>query len=435
MTVSEERLKDLPTGPGCYIFLDPSGRELYVGKAKNLRRRVRSYFVRHRDHPARTLRLAGEAADVRVVETGSEVEALLLENQLIKELKPDFNVRLKDDKTYPLLAITRDPFPRVFLTRDREVKGVDLYGPFASMTELKRAYHFLMRTFQFRNCTLDIQESDRRRASFRPCLNYHIKRCSAPCTTRINRERYAEDIKSLRALLTGRGGTKALADGLQERMREASLEMRYEDAARYRDQLTSLGRLKERGRLRDWADPAAPVIDHEQALQKLADDLGLAAPPRVIEGFDIAHLQGSSRVAAMVQFVDGLPNRDGYRRYKVQHGGDDPTNDDFAAMHEVVGRRYRRLVDEGVELPGLILIDGGLGQVHAAEKALREAGIEVPALVGLAKREETLVRGDGSELLLGRRHPGLKLVMFVRDEAHRFSRRYHHLLEAKRLRG
>jgi excinuclease ABC subunit C len=429
------KIAALPTGPGCYVYKDAAGAEIYVGKAKHLRRRVASYFQRSEGHPQRTLRLVQEVADLHVIETDSEVEALLLENALIKDLQPRFNVKLKDDKSYPLIAITREEFPRVFCTRERDLPEVDYVGPFGSAKELYRAYHFLMRVFRFRVCDLDLHEEDPKRRHFAPCLNWHIKRCSAPCTTRIGREDYASDIRALRAFLTGRAKGEVIA-GLRARMKQAAAELRFEDAARCRDQLHALDRLKERGRLRDYDEPDAPVIDLHAGLEKLRQHLRLPAAPRVIEGFDIAHLQGSHVVASMVQFVAGVPNKDAYRRFKIRGAdGAAPGNDDFAAMREVVGRRYRRLRDEGAALPDLVLVDGGHGQLAMALEVLREAGVAGPALVGLAKKDEVLVLPDGSELALGRRDPGLKLLMYVRDEAHRFCRRYFHLLQHQAFAG
>lgn len=422
----------LPDGPGCYLYKDAGGRVIYVGKAKKLRRRVSSYFQRD-GHPARTTRLVMEIADLEAVATDSEVEALLLESSLIKELQPRFNVLLKDDKDYPLLAITREEFPRVFITRDRKLEGVDYVGPFISSLDLNRAYHFLMRVFRFRVCDLDIHEGDASRRHFKPCLNWHIKRCSAPCTTRIDRAAYGADIASLRAFLLGRGKGPVVAD-LRQRMQQASGELRFEDAARLRDQLQALDRLKERGRLRDYAEPAAPVLDIHNGLAALQRHLGLAAPPTVIEGFDIAHLQGEHVVASLVRFVNGVPDKDGYRRFKVKGEDGIVGNDDFAAMREVVGRRYRRLRDERKPFPDLVLIDGGHGQVAKAMEALAAEGVAVPALVGLAKRDEILVLSAGGELRLTRRDPGLKLLQYVRDEAHRFCRRYFHLLQRDALR-
>lgn len=426
------KIAALPSGPGCYVYKNAAGVEIYVGKAKNLRRRVASYFQERDGHPARTLRLVQEVCDVQAIETDSEVEALLLENVLIKDLQPRFNVKLKDDKSYPLLAITREEFPRVYCTRERDHEGVDYLGPFGSAKELYRAYHFLMRVFRFRVCDLDLHEDDPKRRSFAPCLNYHIKRCSAPCTTRVTRAEYAEDIRALRAFLGGRAKGEVLS-GLRARMKLAASELRFEDAARCRDQIHALDRLKERGRLKDYDEPEAPVIDLASGLSGLQKQLGLAQPVKVIEGFDIAHLQGGFVVASLVQFVGGVPNKDGYRRFKVRGEDGIARNDDFAAMREVVGRRYRRLRDEHAALPDVVLIDGGHGQVASARQALEQEGVAVPCLIGLAKREETIIRADGGELRLGRRDPALKLLQYVRDEAHRFCRRYFHLLQRQAL--
>lgn len=427
-----EQVAALGDGPGCYLYKDASGRVIYVGKAKNLRRRVASYFQRD-GHPARTTRLVQEIVELEILATDSEVEALLLESSLIKDLQPRFNVLLKDGKDYPLLAITREAFPRVFITRDRDLSGVDYVGPFISSTDLKRAYHFLMRVFRFRVCDMDIQEGDAARKYFKPCLNWHIKRCSAPCTLKITQEAYSADIAALRAFLVGRG-KGPLLQSLKQRMVIASAELRYEDAGRLRDQMLALEKLKERGRLRDYAEPAAPVLDIHAGIVALQKHLNLTTPPNIIEGFDIAHLQGQHVVASLVRFVSGVPDKDGYRRFKIRGTDGNPGNNDFAAMREVVGRRYRRLKDEGKVLPHIVLIDGGLGQVAKAAEALAAENVSVQGLVGLAKREETLVFPDGRMVVLSRRDPGLKLLQYVRDEAHRFCRRYYHLLQRDALR-
>ena len=426
------KITSVPDGPGCYLWKDAEDRVIYVGKAKHLRRRVVSYVQRLEDHQPRTLRMLQEAVDLEWLVVGSEVEALLTESLLIKELQPRFNVLLKDGKDYPLLAVTREEFPRVFITRDRRLTGVDLLGPFTSGIDLQRAYHFLQRAFRFRTCELDLHEGDPARRSFAPCLNWHIKRCSAPCTTRIGAAEYGEDIRTLRAFVTGRGRGPLVAQ-MRERMRAAAGALRFEDAARIRDLIQAIDRLSERGKLSDYREPAAPVIDIGAGILALQQHLGLAGPARTIEGFDIAHLQGQHVVAAMVQFVGGVPNKDGYRRFRVKGAIDLPRNDDFASMREVVGRRYRRLVDEGKALPDLVLIDGGLGQLHAALAALAEQQVKLPAIVGLAKREETIILQDGTSLRLPRRDPGLRMLQYVRDEAHRFCRRYYHLLQRQAL--
>ncbi|MBN8525313.1 MAG: excinuclease ABC subunit UvrC [Planctomycetes bacterium] len=422
-----------PDEPGCYLWKDAEARVIYVGKAKHLRRRIASYVQRLEDHQPRTLRMLQEAVDLEWLVTDSEVEALLLENQLIKDLQPRFNVLLKDGKDFPVLAITREEFPRVFVTRQRDLPGTDYIGPFVSGFDLQRAYHFLQRAFRVRTCELDIRESDPVRRSFSPCLNWHIKRCSAPCTTRIGAAEYGEDIRALRAFVTGRGAKGPLMEALRARMKQAAGQLRFEDAARIRDQMQALERLKERGKLSDYREPSAPVIDIGAGVSALQKHLGLAGPARTIEGFDIAHLQGQYVVASLVQFVGGVPNKDGYRRFRVKGALESARNDDFASMREVVGRRYRRLRDEGKAFPDLVLIDGGIGQLNAALAALREEGVALPAIVGLAKREETVVLPDGRGLRLPRRDPGLRLLQYVRDEAHRFCRRYYHLLQRQAL--
>ncbi len=427
-----EKVRNLPETPGCYLYKDAEGRVIYVGKAKRLRRRVASYFQDKAGHPAKTLRLVQDVVDLEAISTDSEVEALLLENSLIKDLQPRYNMRLKDGKQYPLLAITREEFPRVFITRDHDTANAELIGPFGSSTDLNRAYHFLQRVFRFRVCDLDLHEADPTRKHFKACLNYHIRRCSAPCTPVIDAATYREDIRGLKAFLSGRGKAQILAE-LTTRMKDAAKELRFEEAARCRDQLQAIGKLKERGDLTDYDEPAAPVIDLAAGMKALAEHLDLKGPPRVIEGFDIAHLMGTHVVAAQVQFVGGVPHKDGYRRFKVKGGENGPSNDDFAAMEEIVGRRYRRLVDEGQTLPDLVLIDGGHGQLSRAKQSLVAAGAGHVPVVSLAKQEETICRVDGSELRLSRRDPGLKLLQYVRDEAHRFSRRYLHLLQHQAL--
>ena len=427
-----EKLGNLPSGPGCYLYKDIENRVIYVGKAKNLRKRVSSYFQDKAGVPARTMRMVLDVVDLELISTDSEVEALLVENSLIKDLQPRFNVRLKDDKTFPLIAISREEFPKVFCTRDGKTPNVDFIGPFTSATELYRAFHFLQRVFRFRVCDLDIRENDKIRRTFKPCLNWHIKRCSAPCTLAIDKGNYLDDIKALRAFLSGRGKADVIAS-LTKRMKDSAGQLRFEDAARCRDQLKAIDRLKERGSLKDYDEPDAPVIDIHAGMEALKLHLGLHNPPKVIEGFDIAHLMGTHVVAAQVQFVSGVPHKDGYRRFKIEGADGNPGNDDFAAIREVVGRRYRRLLDEGLPMPDLVMIDGGHGQVKMAMEALAEVGVALPCVVGLAKKEELIIRSSGEELRLSRRDPGLKLLQYVRDEAHRFCRRYLHLLQKKDL--
>ncbi len=426
-----ERVRQAPETPGCYLWKAEGGRVLYVGKAKQLRRRIASYLQSRDDHPTRIRRMIALAVELEWLETDSEVEALILESRLIKELQPPANIKLKDGKEYPVIAITRESFPRVFVTRDRKIDA-DFIGPFLSSVDLTRAYHFLQRTFRFRTCDLDIQPDSPWRKGFAACLNLHIKRCSAPCTLRIDETAYGADIRALRGFLAGRGKAPVV-DDLTARMRAAAKDLRFEEAARLRDQIQAIDRLKERGRLADWRDGGAPVQDIQAGAKSLQQALGLQAPPRILEGFDIAHLQGTFVVASCVRFVGGVPDKAGYRRLKIRGEDGDPGNNDFAAMREAVGRRYRRLRDEGLELPDLVMIDGGHGQLAKALEALREAGVSLN-VVSLAKAEETICRPGGVEVRLSRRDPGLKLLQHVRDEAHRFCRRYFHLLQRQELR-
>lgn len=425
-------LAEVPERPGCYLFKDAQGTEIYVGKAKILRRRVASYF-HGRPHNSRTQALIDEIHEIEILALDSEVEALLLENRLIKDLQPRYNVVLKDGKDFPLLAITKEDFPRVLITRDQTLANAELLGPFIDSQGLREAWNFLQKTFRFRVCSKEIVSGDPRLQRARPCLNWHLKLCSGPCAAKITKTEYAQDMRHLRDLVLGRDRKTVIAD-LTKHMQEASAALEFELAARHRDRIKALQGLDQRGRLSDFRVPPAPVLDQAKALETLQKLLLLSNLPRRIEGFDIAHLMGRNVVASMVQFVDGVPNKTAYRRYRIQAMIDNPHGgDDFTSMAEVVTRRLRRLHDEKHAAPDLLMIDGGLGQVHAVQAALKEAGLAAPNMVGLAKRDEQLVLSDGTVLSPTRRNPGLKLLMYVRDEAHRFSRRYYHLLERKGL--
>lgn len=425
----KEKYDALPDAPGVYIFKDKSEREIYVGKAKSLRKRVRQYFDPKRAD-LKTADLAARIAAIDFVACESEVEAYLLENRLIKDLQPPFNFHNKSDMNFPVVEITwGEPFPRVLVTRDRSNKASTYYGPFVSTTWLRTALQVLQRVFQYRTCNLDIAEGDPKNRNFRPCLEFYIGRCKAPCADRQNANDYREDLRRLARFLSGQGAE--VKKDLEREMKAASAERRYEDAAALRDTLKALDSLKLRGALDDGLEPGVLHIDPKEGVSRLAEVLGIEQAPRHIEGIDIAHLHGGETVGSLVSFVDGLPTREQYRRFRIKsHDG----NDDFASIREVVGRRYGRLVREGRALPDLVLIDGGLGQLHAARDALREANIQVPFLASLAKKEEilhTLAHPEGVQL--PRRSPALRLLQFVRDEAHRFAQHYHHILRRKRV--
>lgn len=534
--IQPEKLENLPARPGVYIFKDHAGRPVYVGKAKSLRHRVRSYFQESRPSDGKRDRLLETAADLETILVDNEKEALALENNLIKQFKPRYNVLLRDDKTYPYIKLTmHERFPRVYVTRRLRKDGSRYYGPYFPASLAYRIVDLIHRRFFVPSCKVDLT-----RYHPRPCLQYYIKRCWGPCVEGLTTpKQYAEAVRDVRLLLEGREGD--LARELRERMRSASEAERYEEAARYRDQIATVEQLRERqkiaassgedfdifgfhgegaqlavnlfhfrnGRTVDrreffWEDLAEPdvgsifsallkqvYLDQQyvpgeiyvpvdfddravleellseqrnrpahilipeagrrhallelvarnarhsferrfrilkpstgEMLDELAEALDLPKPPRRIEAFDVSHIQGSDIVASMVVCENGQMKKSDYRKFIIKSV---PQNDDFASMHEVVGRRYRRLQEEKKPLPDLVLIDGGLGQLHAAAQALAELEILNQPLASIAKREEILfVQGREDEpVVLDHHSPVLHLIQRIRDEAHRFAVSFH----------
>ncbi len=426
------RVREFPRAPGVYLFKDEAGIVIYVGKATNLRSRAGSYFLRAAADDVRTGPWIGEICDADFMECDSEVDALLVESRLIKDIQPKHNKEQKDDRTFPYLMIsTHEDFPRVEVTREPRDRGVKLYGPFTSAGSLRGAVQVLQRIFKFRTCSLDIEEGDERWKWFRPCLLASINQCTAPCNLRIGKQEYRHDIHRLQMFMAGQKTT--LLRQMREEMSIASKELQFERAARLRDEIQMLETLDQRGELDTHEQPEVFFIDPKKGLAGLRKVLKLAQTPRKIEGIDIAHLQGSQTVASLVQFLDGLPFKPGYRRYKIQ---DVDGIDDFRSIHEVVARRYRRLYDQSEMFPDVILIDGGKGQLQAAVAAFREQAIEPPTLLSLAKRnEEIFLPGSSEPLRLSRHAYALRLLQYVRDEAHRFAQHYHHMLRKKSTLG
>jgi len=423
------KVRSFPQTPGVYLMKDAVGRVIYVGKAKNLRARAGSYFLKAAEQDRRTADLVREIRDIDYLEADSEVDALLLESRLVKDVQPRFNSDLKDDKTFPYLQITtHEDYPRVEFTRTPRQKGVRLYGPFTSAGSLRGAIVVLQRIFKFRTCTLDIDADDPQWRWFRPCLLASIDQCTAPCNLRISREDYRRDINRLKTFLDG--GKKQLLAEMHKEMLEASKTLEFERAARLRDEIRLLETLDQRGDLEEHVQPEVFLVDPKKGLAGLEKVLGLAKPPRVIEGVDIAHLAGNETVASLVQFIDGLPFKPGYKRYRIKTVDG---IDDFKSIHEVVSRRFARLTREGESPPDILLIDGGKGQLAAALDALESLGVEAPCVISLAKREEEVfVPGQSEPLRLSRDSYSLRLLEYVRDEAHRFAQHYHHLLRGKR---
>ena len=424
----QEKARTFPTTAGVYLMKDAQARVIYVGKAVNLKSRASSYFTQAAAVDRRTAELVTEIADIDFLDTETEVDALLLEARLIKDIRPRFNSELKDDKTFPYLEITtREDFPRVEFTRKPKSKGTKLYGPFTNAKQLRGTITVLQKIFRFRNCSLDIEDGDEKWRWFRPCLLHSINQCTAPCNLRISKEDYRKDINRLKLFLDGK--KDRLLNEMKKEMQAASEEKNYETAARLRDEIQLLESLHQRGNLEDHAQPEVFYIDPKKGMQGLKKVFQLPDLPRRIEGVDIAHLQGGETVASLVQFIDGLPFKHGYKRFKIRTV---KGIDDFASIREVVSRRIRRLHQEGESFPDILLIDGGKGQLNAAMTAMRELGVEPPFTISLAKREEEVyVPGETEPRRLSRHSYGLRLLQYVRDESHRFAQHYHHLLRKK----
>ena len=425
-----EKAKALPKAPGVYLMKDDKGRVIYIGKSASLRDRVGSYFQPSTKLEHKKAGLLDNVVDFEVIQTDSEVEALLAENRLIKDVRPKYNALLLDDKTFPYLMVTLDEdFPGVFVTRQPRSTGVKLYGPFTSVWALKEAVTLLQKAFKFRTCYLDIRADDDKRRFFRPCLLHPIKQCTAPCAAKISKEAYREDIKRLIAFLDG--NKKSVLSQMEKEMIEASKDLNYERAARLRDEikaLTALGHRAAKGEQEFW-QPEAFVSNPKEGIEALGRALGLPEPPRIVEAIDIAHLQGGEMVGSKVCFIDGVPFKDGYRRYKIRHG---KGNNDYLSIQEVVDRRYREAGSNQELYPDVILIDGGLGQLHAALEVFKSMDVKPPMVISLAKKEELVYVQEKSEpLKLPRNHLGLKLLQYARDEAHRFAQHYHHILRRK----
>jgi excinuclease ABC subunit C len=427
-----EKVRSFPQTPGVYLMKDVADRVIYIGKAKNLRSRAGSYFLKAAAEDPRTAGLVQEIRDIDYLDADSEVDALLVEARLIKDIQPKYNKELRDDKTFPYLEIhAREQFPRVGFTREPKKRGTRLYGPFASPRSLRGAIQVLQKIFKFRTCSLEIHEDDPRWRWFRPCLLASIDQCSAPCNLRISKDAYRQDVRRLQQFLEGQ--KKALLEQMHREMEAAAQQLRYEQAARLRDEIRLLETLDQRGELETHVQPEVFPIDPKRGLAGLQKVLHLPARPRVIEGVDVAHTAGRETVASLVQFIDGLPFKPGYKRFRLRSV---EGIDDVAGIREVVARRFSRLQQEDQPRPDILLIDGGKGQLGAALSALSTLPIDPPVVISLAKREELLfVPGADQPLRLSRRSYALRLLQYVRDEAHRFAQHYHHILRRRSTLG
>ena len=432
--VIRRQIRAFPAGPGLYFMKGAKDKVLYIGKAKNLRSRVASYFQPGGEViSGRGPKIAEMISKVKAIdflETETEVDAMLKEARLIKDIRPPYNSDLVDDKTFPYLEIaTGDDFPGVYITRKPRPKGSRLFGPFAGAKDLRQVMVVLQKIFRFRTCNLDIKEDDPRRRFFRPCLLYSIKQCTAPCGAKIDRQEYKKNVGDLVKFLRSKRST--ILRQLRRQMAEAAEALQYEKAAMFRDRIRLIERLDRRGIPEEDVQPEVFAADPTEALMQLRKLLEAPGPVRIIEGIDVANIAGAESVGSLVKFIDGRPFKSGYRRFKIKTV---KGIDDYAMIAEVVKRRYKYAL-RGEELwPDLVLIDGGRGHLHAAEAALAEMKAPAVRIASIAKREEEIyLQGSGKPLKLPAHSPVRKLLQYVRDEAHRFAQHYHHILRDKRM--
>ena len=535
MTVTlDPRNRDYPDRPGVYIMKDAQGQTIYIGKARSLKHRVRSYFAGEKD--IKTRFLVNDLADIEVIITNTEYEALILESNLIKQRKPRYNIDLKDGKTYPVIRLTAEEYPRVFRTRHMVFDGSEYFGPFPKPQQIDLYLRLIERYFPL------CKYRGSRRSRAYPCLNYHMGRCSGACANKITREDYLRIVDGVRKLVSGK--TEELLRELRERMAAAAGSLEYEQAAKIRDQIAAIEEISVEQRVMEFVEedrdyialapsgealvivvlqvregkllgkevyhvaeyapdeeamthfvsryyaerkavPGAVYVDrsvdaeilstylrelsgrpiavkvpqrgkHTQLLAMAAEnareeaakevlgdrmsagldglklDLGLAAAPRRIEGFDIAHLDGKDTVASLVRFTDGRADRKLYRAFTIRSLGG--RIDDFESIREAVARRYTRVLNEELERPDLILIDGGKGQLSAALGVLHTLGLDSIPVIGLAKKkEEIFLPGREDSLVLDEASPSLRILEAVRNEAHRFATTLNKKKRAKRV--
>ncbi|MDP3919655.1 MAG: excinuclease ABC subunit UvrC [Candidatus Omnitrophota bacterium] len=412
-----EQISRLPMKPGVYLMKSAEAKILYIGKARSLRQRVRSYLVNKGQFPKITV-LMGKVREVDYVETSTEVDALLLEARLIRKYRPRYNQELKDDKSYPLLKITGDRFPRIHLSRNRKDKKAIYYGPFTDAKLLREAITLINTLFPLRKC---------RRLPKTACLYYHIGQCLAPCIKPEIKSEYDRLVDEVRGFLGA--GKKSFVEYLADRMHQAAAELRFEDAQYFKEQIAALGKLKKkRFSLRKGEDAGIAL----SATLELKKQLLMDKLPEKIVCFDVSNIQGSDAVASKVSFYRELPDKLGYRRYKIKTV---KGINDYAMIQEALSRMLAAL-KEGREafIPDVIMIDGGKGHLAAAQEVLREQGFESTELISLAKRFETVYHSKTSgELRLGKSSPGQHLLQKIRDEAHRFAISYHRLLKQKSI--
>jgi excinuclease ABC subunit C len=402
----KKKLKSLPSATGVYLFKDCQGKVIYCGKAISLRKRVPQHFKAGSSAWKDNLRK--QVAEIEYILTSSEAEALILENALIKQWHPLFNVAYRDDKSYPYLALTAEKFPRLLIVRRKDKQGLgEFYGPYANAKVLRQAVEWMRKIFPLRTC---------RKLHKSPCLNFHLKQCLGVCVGKVGEREYAQIVQELRMFL--QGGKAKLLHYLQEIMKEKSAENDFEAAARLRDRIQALAQVGARTLEAKKTEP----------VWLLKEFLGLENLPMRIEAFDISNLFGKEAVGSMVYFSLGKADKNNYRRFKIKSISG---IDDYAMISEVLSRRYKRLLKEKKPLPDLILIDGGKGHLETAKRRLENLGLRQVPVFALAKQKEEIFFPDGTFRILAKDSPAGNLLKRIRNEAHRFALSYYRHLKNK----
>lgn len=399
----------MPDSPGVYLMKDAAGRIIYVGKAKSLRKRLLTYLGR--GLATKTLIQMRSVADIQAQLCPTESLALLLEAALIHKHMPKYNISLRDDKSFPLIKITDEDFPSIYVTRKKEDDGSRYLGPYTSANLLREALKIIRRSFPVRSCR-DLPD--------KACLYYRVNLCPGPCIGKVSKKDYARTIENIILVLEGK--TDTLINKLTVRMKRFSGNKEFELAAQARDQISAISALSS----------IRPGFSSNDEMQDLKELLKLPKIPERIECFDIANISGKEATGSMVSFYKGKPDKGNYRRFKIKTVS---VVDDYAMMQEVVRRRYTRVIEQKLPKPDLILIDGGRGHLMAAAKVLLDFGLPIP-LASIAKDQENIyLLGKDNPIQLKSDTPALNLIRRARDEAHRFAQAYHHLLHRKKVIG
>lgn len=418
----KDNVNSLPDACGVYIFKDAQGNILYIGKAKLLKKRVQSYFSR--DLSAKTQILVSKIADIEYRITPSEAQAQLLEAALVKEKKPQYNIGLKDDKSFPWIRISDEKFPIVSICRRKSIHKEDAalyFGPYTNVKLLRQALKSMRQIFGFRSCKiLPKPRPFVKGRGKQPCLYFRLKLCPAPCAGNIAAKEYEEIIGNIKMFLASK--YEELVNNLSDRMKKLAFAQSFEEAAKIRDQLNALNVFAQ----------TAPVRFSAYELEDLKSLLKLKKLPRRIEAFDISNIKGQQATGSLVSFLNGSPDKNNYRRFRIKTS---TGIDDYRMLREIVLRRYSRLLKENSALPDLVLIDGGKGHLKIAEDEISKLGISVP-LASIAKgREHIYIKDRPKPIKLYQDTPALNLIRRIRDEAHRFALKYHRVLRRKKIIG